>query len=344
MPIRFDNPLGTQQRPTFVQAEQQMVWDEVLVTLPGGAVGVARSLFDKDTVTTVVFTGNVIVDLKYPILINHVAVSGNLVNVTISVRDLTGATTVIGAAVTAAGWSSGAIDPPILANRITFASVGASTFTELTILKVIATLSTALIEESEYVEFVGQKVYWDPLDSNTGGAPALQYHMLTRVPLETDADDVPGIDVDREVATITNDAADAQRLNVYFHEFTKNVHEIRSMAKARVTVEMSANARCTSIRSRIHRKNITTNVLTAVTAEKTVTITQDGAAIRHVNIEHQDFTTVNLSPDEVLVWQVRIFGRQVAANVIPSFLMLLFRRGTFDCKMETEIVALGEEA
>jgi type IV secretory pathway TrbD component len=166
--------------------------------------------------------------------------------------------------------------------------------------------------------------------------------MLTKVPLETNAEDVPAINVDSEIATITNDAVDALRITASFHEFSRSTHEIRNQATAMVTVEMSANARCTTARSRIYRRDITTDVLTAITGEKVITMNTDGAAVRHVRFVHQDFTDANLGPNEVLVWQVNIWGRQVAANVIPSFLTLWFRRGTFDCKLETEVVSEAE--
>lgn len=343
MPIEQDNPLGSNQIPTHVQAEQQVVFDEVQITLPGGSVGGPRNMFDKASGTTVAFVGIATIDFTHPLLVTRIALMGAVANMTISVVDVTGATTVIAAAVVAAtGWDSGIIDPQILATRVVLNSVNPSTISEVTILKAINVVSTVLAQQSEYAEMVGQKIYWDPLNSNTGGAPMLQYHLLTRIPLETNAEDVPAINVDSEIATITNDIADIERLSVHFHEFSQSTKEVRNFARTMITIEMSANARCTTLRSRLYRRDITTNVLTAITAEKAVTMNTDGAVVRHVRFVHQDFTQVNLTANEVLVWQVRVFGRQVAANVIPSYLTLWFRRGTFDCKIDTEIVSEAE--
>ena len=343
MPLQFDNPLGSNQLPTHVQAEQQVVADEVNITLPGGAVGSFTALFDKDTTTTVAFTGILIVDITHPMIINRICVRGALNAVTITVRDQTNALTVIAVAVTNAnGYDSGTIDSPILANQITFTSAGASTFSELTINKTIPVMTTTLVEQSDYVEFVAQKVYWDPLNTNTGGAPSLQYHLLTRIPLETNAEDAPAINVDSEVATITNDAVDGLRLQVYFHEFSQSTHEIRNMARAMVTVEMGANARCTTLRSRLCLKDITNNATTFLTPQKNVTLNVDGPAIRHVRFVHQDVAQQNLTSNQVLYWDISVWGRQTAANVIPSYLTLWFRRGTFDCKLETEVVSESE--
>jgi hypothetical protein len=214
---------------------------------------------------------------------------------------------------------------------------------EMVTLKAIETKSEAAAVVPELVEFAGQKVYWDQLDTQTGGAPSLKPYMLTRIPLDINADDDPATAGTLDATTVTTVAgAEAELIVAQFHEYSRDIRKVRNYARAMATVECGLNCRITRVGSRIGMRHVTDNAITWITIEKLVTLNVDGAALRHVCLEHQDWIRSVIPADWVLVWQVRVLGyRTAGAIAVPA--TLWHSRGTTECKLDTEIIIQATE-
>jgi hypothetical protein len=344
-PLMVDD---TPEEPLFVQAQQQVVAEEVVITHSAGVVNEADILNKGPLSACTMAAGpparTITVNLNHPLLINRVAISGGLDDISVVVNDINGvAHPVIPMQDSASGLDSDNFEPLMAVSVVITqdaASLG-STPNQLMILKVIEVKShTAL---PELVEFAGQKVYWDQLNTNTAGAPALKPYMLTRIPLDINADDDPAVagTLDATVVTTVAGAEDAL-ITVQFHEYSRDVRKIRNYARTMVTVECGLNCRITRVGSRIGKRRVTNDTITWLTAEKLVTLNVDGAALRHVCLEHQDLVSGLVEGGWVLVWQVRVLGyRTAGAIAVP--VTLWHSRGTTEAKLDAEIIVHGSE-
>lgn len=342
----------TPDQPIFVQSLQQVVNEEVTVVLTAPVppapqwVGAGTRLFDKNVATGITNAGLGLVTITphFPLLINRIAFYGATINVLVEVIDLEGNLHVVEDGIlTPHGWDSGNFEP-IMARTIRInEGTGPIDLREVVILKVIEVKAEAMVQQPELVEFVGQRVYWDQLNTNTSGAPALKPYMLTRIPLDINADDDPAIAGTLDATTVTTVAgAEAELIAAQFHEYSRDVRKVRNYARAMVTVECGLNCRITQVGSRIGMRNVTSNAIVWITAEKLVVLNLDGAALRHVCIEHQTWISTVLGPDVVLVWQVRVLGyRTAGAIAVPA--TLWHSRGTDEAKLDTEIIVQASE-
>jgi hypothetical protein len=342
----------TPDEPLFVQDLQQMVNEEVTVVLTAPIppapqwVGAGTRIFDKDVTTGVTNAGvgTITITPHFPILINRIAFYGNCVNAVVDVVDIEDNVHIIeDAIVVAHGWDSGNFEPVLAKSIHITEATGPIAIFEVTVLKVIENKSFSEVQLPELVEFSGQKVFWDQLDTNKGGAPALKPYMLTRIPLEINADDDPAAAgaLDATVVATVAGAEDAL-ITAQFHEYSRDIRKVRNFARAMVTVECGLNCRITRVGSRIGKRNVDTDAITWITAEKLVTLNVDGAALRHVCLVHEDWVTNTLGPDVVLVWQVRVLGyRTAGAIAVPA--TLWHTRGTTECKLDTEIIVQASE-
>jgi hypothetical protein len=335
-------------QPLQVEAEQQIVADEVMSY---GGTGVnPQFLLDKNALTAAtlaVGAGTITINLSHPIMVAHVALMGILDVVTVTVNRIDGTTITVISETGASDTSqwSGNFEPTWI-NSITItqgagAAVGSTLF-ELAVMKVIETKSYSLAPEVGLLEFYGQRISYDRLAVYAGGEVyEYENYLLLRRALETDADNDPTVNNDSTVATITNDAVDAERIKVRFYVPTDDIRSVRHHVTALATVECGANARCTTMRYRICKVNLTTSTLTGLSAVKTVTfpaLSFDGATSRAVRAIMQDLYAQDIAEHEVLVLEIAVWGRQVSANVVPSFITLWHRRGLGDCKLDVECV------
>jgi hypothetical protein len=106
---------------------------------------------------------------------------------------------------------------------------------------------------------------------------------------------------------------------------------------------VGTNARLTTIRFCLYRRNITTGTLTALTAVKSVTVTADGATSRAVRAIMQDIASASIPINEVLVLEIDVWGRQVASLAAPAPITLVHNRGLGDCKLDIELITQATE-
>jgi len=104
------------------------------------------------------------------------------------------------------------------------------------------------------------------------------------------------------------------------------------------TVEVGTNMRCTAIKYRIYKNAIATGTLTALTTQKTISSTFDGATSRAVRAIIQDLTYNMLEKGSDLVLEISVWGRQVASSATPAYITLWHRRGLGDVKVDGEVI------
>jgi hypothetical protein len=348
----------SQRQPLQVEAEQQVVLDELDVVhsnAHSANIGVPTDItptIDKDLTTFVISAAGawgVAHVFKSPKLISRVSVAGlNMQAVAMFYTDLTGAVVVL------IPQTAGPVDcldsgnfSPVMATGVavvgTAPAFSFAVVYEMVTLKAIETKSEAAEVVPELVEFAGQKVYWDQLDTQTGGAPSLKPYMLTRIPLDINADDDPATAGTLDATVVTTVAgAEAELIVAQFHEYSRDIRKVRNYARAMATVECGTNCRITRVGSRIGMRHVTDNAITWITVEKLVTLNVDGAALRHVCLEHQDWIRSVIPADWVLVWQVRVLGyRTAGAIAVPA--TLWHSRGTTECKLDSEIIVQATE-
>jgi hypothetical protein len=187
---------------------------------------------------------------------------------------------------------------------------------------------------AEQAEFYGQEVYYDPLVVNS----VAKYYLLLRHSLSTDADDDPSAVLDFTSASFASDIVDSVRLDIIFYAPATDIQLIRRMARCMATVEAGANARITTVKFKLWTVNTTTGVFTGATTEKVVTITMDGAALRHVRAILQDLGSVVVPAGDIIALEIKVFGRQVSSSATPSVVTLHHGRGMDEVKIDTEIV------
>lgn len=343
---------ATADRPVAVQALQQVSRSDLSSLTVVGLVVDEQLSIDKNAGTEAIFPAglaSITYNFNSPILVNRIALDGGSVglsHVQVTVTDVLGVDSIV-IADTGTGPSVGADSgnfQPIMAASVTVTQLvtgAGGTLAETIIQKVIEVKSFSEVQLPEVVEMVGQKVYYDQLDTNTGGAPALKPYMLTRIPLETNADDDPAQNIDSTIVTTTAGEA-IDLMTVQFHQYSRDIRKVRNYFRAMVTVEAGTNAYITNVRCRVGRRQVTTDTLVWITAEKTVTLNLTGQATRHVRFELQDRISDVIPPGWVLVWQVIIRGYRVTGAVAVP-ITLWHRRGTFDCKLDTELVRQATE-
>ena len=337
------------EEPIFVQAQQQIVLEEVAITHSAGVLN-HDDIFNKNSAvaacTMAAAAQTITVTLNHPLLINRVVVQGVLDDISVMVTDVTGlAHPVIPMQDSGLGLDSDNFEPVMAVTVVIIqnAASAGSAIDQLMVYKVIETKSEAMAVIPELVEFAGQKVYWDQLNTNTGGGASLKPYMLTRIPLDINADDDPAVagTLDSTVVT-TVAAAEALLITAQFHEYSRDIRKIRNYARAMVTVECGTSCRITRVSSRIGKRRVTDNTITWLTTEKFVTLNVDGAALRHVSIEHQDLVSGLIEGGWVLVWQATVLGyRTAGAIAVPA--TLWHSRGTTEGKLDAEIIFHASE-
>jgi hypothetical protein len=335
--------------PVFVQDERQMATDEIDLhaTTFASADGIWSSyaverLFNKQVgVGQIGFTyvstpGVLTVAFRHPTLINRIGLVGAYPTGTaVQVTSIDGmVTTVLTlAAPVSLGMETGNFEP-ILARNIIITMSGNATFDEIAILKAVEEKAFAEMVAAELKEFYGQRVYFDPLIANQVN----YYYLLLRRALETDADNDPTGSLDQTTVTMTSDIVDSSRIKVQFHVPTDDLRAVRHHLTALATVDLGSNARLTTVRYCLYRRNVTAGTLTALTAVKSVAVNADGATSRTVRAVLQDLGFQRIPEHEVLVLEVDVWGRQVGSSATPAPISLIHNRGLGDCKLDVEAV------
>jgi len=337
----------TSATPLYVQAEQQIVASEI--SIYGGTATNPENAFDKDTTTVSLIPAGLntySAGFTHPILVSRVIIKGGLNDVYVYALTADGIAVAIPNMGDIAnpfsvvdGVDSGNFEP-IPIEQIIIEQVVASpgsAVAEIVILKAIETKTYE--QKPALIEFYGQKVYYDPLD--IAGTPYAE--LLLRIPMEVDADDKPLVNLDLTATTITNDAVDADRITVQFHCPHPDIITVKDIARVMATVEASANAHVASVKFRVGKKNIVTDVLTWLIAEETITDPIagnicDAGQTRRVTANLQEMLRGFLGDDEVLVFQVVVNGAQDAPSATPARVRLRHGRGEADTKFEVSVV------
>jgi len=176
-------------------------------------------------------------------------------------------------------------------------------------------------------EWYGQKTYYDPLIINS----VPQYYLLLDAPLSVDDDNDPTINLDSTVVTMTSDIVDQVRIVATFIVPHRSLLDVSGGALVKATVEVGANARCTTLRASMVAIDRTTAAERIIAPEKSIALNIDGSAARSVSVRLDWEPEFNLRTNEVLAYRVRLFGRQVASVAVPAPIMLWHRRGLGDC-------------
>jgi len=174
----------------------------------------------------------------------------------------------------------------------------------------------------------GQRGLWR--FQTLGGAP---YYYRLGGPSDVDDDNDPATNLDSTVATMTSDIVDAARITAEFVLDNATIDGILGPVQCRATVEAGANARVTTVRYSVTRRNIVTGVETVIIASTSATLNVDGAAARVVTV-HMELAggIYDIDPaTDRLIMKIVVWGRQVASVAVPAPIMLWHHRGLDDC-------------